>query len=141
MNDIAVTVDTVVLARDADEQFTHVLLIKRKNPPFQGSWALPGGFLDPTDKTLRLAAARELWEETGLALETLWQVGAWGTPDRDPRGYTVTVAFVGVVDGPLPDVQGQDDALEAEWVEINFGNMNLAFDHDDIINRALLRAS
>ena len=139
---INVTVDCVILTRD----LSHVLLITRKNDPFKGRWALPGGFLDEYDKSLRQGAARELEEETGLKVHRLWQVGTWGSPDRDPRGYTVTVAFFGLVAG-LQAVVGQDDATKAEWVEVKNAcgphtlGQGLAFDHEEIIQRALLAAS
>lgn len=141
VQNISITVDAVVFVRSPDPregEFSHVLLVKRKNEPFRHCWALPGGFLDEDDKDLQAGAARELEEETGLTGINLYQVGAWGSPNRDPRGYTVTVAFFGIVDEMFP-IEGRDDALEAAWLPIDFKGG--AFDHEEIIGRALLRAS
>lgn len=138
---ISVTVDTVIFFRKATQEITHLLLIQRKNDPFQGKWALPGGFVEETDKSLAHAASRELHEETGLEIipTRLWQVGSWGSPDRDPRGYTVTTAFFGVTNDRSP-VVGKDDAARAAWVRVSDG-LDLAFDHNEIVNRALLKAT
>ena len=84
----AVTVDVVLVTR---EPRPRVLLIRRKHDPFAGTWALPGGFVDPAE-TLAAAAGRELREETGVAAADLEQLGAFGDPGRDPRGWTVSVA-------------------------------------------------
>jgi len=128
---IAVTVDAVILYRKAG--ILNVLLIKRKNEPFRDQWALPGGFLEENE-TMEEGAKRELEEETGLKLEKLQQVGAFGTPGRDPRGRTISIAFVGLIDAE-PKVKASDDALDVKW--FNMSDLpNLAFDHLKIISEA-----
>ena len=113
---------------------TEVLLIKRKSEPYKDSWALPGGFLEEVE-SLETGAKRELEEETGLEIEGLHQIGAFGDPDRDPRGRTVTIAFWGIVPSK-GEVKGNDDAAEADWFFIS-GLPELAFDHRKIIQAAL----
>ncbi|MFY9606993.1 MAG: NUDIX hydrolase [Blastocatellia bacterium] len=127
----AVTVDIVLFHRA--KRGARVLLIQRKNEPFKGHWAFPGGFVDENE-SLEAAAARELREETGLEGIKLEQIGAFGDPGRDPRGHTVSVVF-----GAVLDEQAQpgpaDDAEAAEWHSA-FKPPDLAFDH-----RAILRAA
>ena len=128
---IEVTVDAVILYRKAG--ILNVLLIKRKNEPFRDQWALPGGFLEENE-TMEEGAKRELEEETGLKLEKLQQVGAFGTPGRDPRGRTISIAFVGLIDAE-PKVKASDDALDVKW--FNMSDLpNLDFDHLKIISEA-----
>ncbi len=130
----AVTVDLVVFSgRDAEKL---VLLIRRKHEPFAGRWALPGGFLE-MDETGSEAARRELKEETGTEIPgEIHFLGVYDAPGRDPRGRTISMAFVARIDGPVHGVTGADDAEAAEWVTI--GNaLNLAFDHDEILNAGL----
>lgn len=129
----SLTVDAAVFLREED--IVKILLIKRKNPPFQNSWALPGGFVD-MDESLEEAAARELKEETGLDNVNLSQLAAFGAVDRDPRGRTVSVVYYGETDMANREVKGNDDAAEAEWFDIE--NLpDLAFDHSDIIKMAI----
>ena len=114
---IAVTVDVVLLT--VVERQLMVLLIQRGKPPFEGAWALPGGFVEP-DEDLAEAAARELLEETGIGVEpeSLRQVGAYGHPDRDPRMRVVTVAY-GATVAQLPEVpRGGSDAAHAGLVPV-----------------------
>ena len=125
----AVTVDVVVLSDDGA-----VLLIRRKGEPFRGRWALPGGFMD-IDERLAEAAARELDEETGLAGLQLQQVQAFDDPGRDPRGRTISIAFLARVRG-RPEPRAGDDAAEARWRPLD-ALPPVAFDHDQIIARAL----
>ena len=128
---IAVTVDAVIFFRKAD--ILNVLLIQRKNEPFRDQWALPGGFLEENE-SMEEGAIRELEEETGLKLEKLQQVGAFGTPGRDPRGRTISIAFVGLI-GTEAKVKANDDAVDAKWFSLN-DLPNLAFDHRKIISEA-----
>jgi len=114
-----------------------VLLIRRANPPYQGQWALPGGFVE-LDEDLPDAALRELREETGVVPRALEPVGLWGRPGRDPRGRVVTAAFVAVVGPGCEAVRGADDAAEAAW-HPRRRLPSLAFDHADIIAAALTR--
>lgn len=153
---IAVTVDVVALTiRDG---MLHVLLIRRGGPPFQGLWALPGGFVraarDAED--LSEAAARELAEETGLTGESLGrvhleQLGTYGAPGRDPRMRVISVAYLAF--GPaLPDPRAGSDAADAVWVPVaSLGltaagsqppgtTRRLAFDHARILSDGLERA-
>ena len=111
-----------------------MLLIQRGDEPFKGAWAFPGGFMD-MDETTEQCAIRELEEETGLRLSDVHQIGAYSKIDRDPRGRTVTVAYLAIVDGPIA-VTGQDDAAKAEWCPLS-GLPHLAFDHYDIIQDAI----
>ena len=125
----SVTVDAVVLSRDA-----RILLVKRKDVPFKGRWALPGGFVE-IDEPLEDAAARELEEETGIAGVELRQLRAFGEPGRDPRGHTISVVFLAAVD-ERPEPTAGSDAAEARWLPL--GELPpMAFDHDKIIACAL----
>lgn len=124
----AVTTDIVVLRGD------EILLIRRAHAPFEGSWALPGGFLDE-DETLEACAARELMEETGVTCGALRLVGTYSEPDRDPRERTVSVAFATHVVADT-EAKAGDDAGEAGWFALD-ALPDLAFDHDRIIKDAL----
>lgn len=105
----SVTVDNVVIAGLPDRPAA--LLIKRRNHPFIGKWAFPGGFLD-MDESPEQGAKRELFEETGVAGVEPVQLGAYGRPDRDPRGRIITIAFLSVLpEGASP--RAGDDAADA----------------------------
>lgn len=127
----AVTADCVVMTKEA---MPKVLLIERGNDPFKGCWAFPGGFMD-MDETTEQCAIRELKEETGLVVEKVLQIGAYSKVDRDPRGRTISVAYLAIIDKPV-DVTGQDDAAKAQWFPIDV-LPPLAFDHEDIIRDAI----
>ena len=127
----AVTADCVVITREAEPK---VLLIQRGDQPFKGGWAFPGGFMN-MDETTEQCAIRELEEETGLRLSKIQQIGAYSKVDRDPRGRTITVAYLGIVDTPVA-VRGQDDAAKAEWWSLS-DLPHLAFDHYDIMQDAI----
>lgn len=130
----AVTADMIVLT---DEPEPQILLILRGDEPFKGCWAFPGGFMN-MDETTEQCVRRELKEETGLDIEEVQQVGAYSTVDRDPRGRTITVAYITHVPQILP-VTGLDDAAEAKWWPIN-ALPPLAFDHAQILRDALRRS-
>ena len=106
----AVTADCIVITREAEPK---VLLIQRGDEPFKGGWAFPGGFMN-MDETTEQCAIRELEEETGLRVSNVHQIGAYSKVDRDPRGRTITVAYLAIIDEPIA-VTGQDDAVKAEW--------------------------
>ena len=127
----AVTADCVVFTKEADAK---VLLIQRGDEPYKDCWAFPGGFMN-MDETTEQCAIRELEEETGMKVTGLHQIGAYSKVDRDPRGRTVTVAYLVVIDKPLP-VIGQDDAAQAKWWPLS-SLPKLAFDHDDIMADAI----
>jgi len=123
----ALTVDAVWIRHGK------VLLVRRRWPPFVGSWALPGGFVEPRE-TVEEAVVRELREETGLAARPGRIVGVYSGPDRDPRKPTATVAFLMRGRGGPP--RASDDAASAEWVELSRARP-LAFDHERILRDAV----
>lgn len=127
----AVTADCVVITKEAEPK---VLLIQRGADPYKGCWAFPGGFMN-MDETTEQCAIRELEEETGLKLTTIKQIGAYSKVDRDPRGRTITVAYLAIIDKPA-QVTGQDDAAKAEWFPLS-ALPELAFDHVDIMADAI----
>jgi 8-oxo-dGTP diphosphatase len=110
-----------------------VLLIKRGHYPFQGQWAVPGGYID-MDEELHDTAARELQEETGLTGIKLRQLITMGTVGRDPRGRMITVVFYGVIDKAV-QVKGGDDASDAKWFDML--PHPLAFDHEQVLEIAI----
>jgi 8-oxo-dGTP diphosphatase len=132
----ALTVDIVIFSlRDAALQ---ALLIRRGNPPFEGQWAIPGGFVGMTE-ALEEAASRELEEETGLQAAYLEQLYTYGQPDRDPRGRVVSVAYFALIPpGQKHRPTGGTDAVEAAWHPVE-SLPRLAFDHDEILRYALRR--
>lgn len=131
---ILVTVDALVFGYLSPDQLS-VLLIKRKNPPFQDQWALPGGFVE-NHESLEDGAKRELWEETGISVKQMHQLYAFGEPGRDPRGRVVSVAYWCRVDPSQHPIKARTDAKEVQWFDVN--NLpELAFDHEAIISRAL----
>ena len=103
--------------------FTHtdgrprVLLVRRGGHPFIGTWALPGGFVEP-EETVETAARRELWEETGIENAPVRQIGTYSDPHRDPRTRVITVAFYSCLDGLPAQPKAGDDAAEAGAFEI-----------------------
>jgi 8-oxo-dGTP diphosphatase len=124
----ALTVDCVIY----DPQW-RVLLIRRKNEPHRGAFALPGGFVE-VGETVEAACRREAREETGLEVGDLVLVGVYSTPGRDPRGHTVSVAFIARLPEAVSPIAG-DDAAEAEWVG-DWRAHKLAFDHAEILEDA-----
>ena len=128
----ALTVDIVVFALDAED--LQVMLIERDLEPFEGSWALPGGFVH-VDETLDVAARRELAEETGLKDIFLEQLYSFGALDRDPRERVVTVAYYALVNLEGHEVQAATDARSAAWFSVN-DLPDLAFDHAAILHMA-----
>jgi 8-oxo-dGTP diphosphatase len=131
----SVTVDVVILARQ-DEHYV-VLLVQRSKPPFEGCWAIPGGFVEPNEP-LESAARRELREETGLEPTDLEQMHTFGNPGRDPRGWTISVAYLAVLSAQEKEAwqpQAGSDASAAGWFDLE--NLPaLAFDHKQILGHA-----
>ena len=127
----AVTADCVVMTKESVPQ---VLLIERGADPYKGCWAFPGGFMN-MDETTEQCAIRELEEETGMKVTELHQIGAYSKVDRDPRGRTITVAYLVIIDHPIA-VTGQDDAAKAQWFSVD-ALPPLAFDHEDIMQDAI----
>jgi len=107
-----------------------VLLIRRKNEPFKGAYALPGGFID-IGETTEAACRREVLEEAGIVVDRLALVGVYSDPKRDPRGHTVSIAYTTrFAEAPSP--RAGSDAEAAEWVK-DWKTKKLAFDHALII--------
>lgn len=135
----AVTVDVVILTMSDGR--LHVLLVRRGVAPFEGMWAIPGGFKRPGE-TLDETATRELGEETGVeGAALLTQFGAYGDPERDPRMNVVTVAYLAVLRDIGVIVAGTD-AAEAALVPVSNalnGQLELAFDHSQILRDAVER--
>ncbi len=138
----AVTVDIVLFAFEAAD--LQLLLVARAKEPFANQWALPGGFVE-MDEPLDAAARRELLEETGFSAHYVEQLHAFGTPDRDPRGRTISIAHLALASAEevaqMPP-RAADDAVAARWWGIDT-LPSLAFDHAQIVTLASdrLRAS
>lgn len=136
----AVTVDIVILTMSAGA--LNVLLVRRGEDPFEGFWAIPGGFKRPSE-TLDEAAKRELREETGVdAPPVLAQFGAYGDPGRDPRMNVVTVGYLAVL-RDVGEIKAGTDAAEAALTPVSDvlgGKLQLAFDHQQIVRDAIERA-
>ncbi len=124
----SVTVDNLII------KHSDVLLIQRYNPPYEGFWALPGGFIE-IKETLENAASRELREETGIINVKLKQWRTFDDPDRDPRGRTISVVFTGWLQNSNIKPKAASDASNARWFNIN-DLPELAFDHSEILKLA-----
>ncbi len=131
-----VTVDAVIFKRTQGK--IAILLINRKNDPYKGCWAFPGGFVE-MDEELDDAAARELAEETNLKDIDLEQMHTFGKVGRDPRGRQITIAFIGFTDENNENIKAGDDAAQAKWFDINDLPKNMAFDHDEVAKFAIER--
>jgi len=122
----SVAVDGVLIKGDK------ILLIKRKNEPFKGRWALPGGFVE-YGETVEEAVLREFEEEVGLRARIKKLLGVYSKPDRDPRGHVISIVFLLDAEG---DAKAGDDAADARFFPLD--NLPpLAFDHDEIIKDAI----
>lgn len=127
---------TPLVAVDAVVKYSEnsIVLIRRKNPPFRGEFALPGGFVD-VGQTVEEACIRETYEETNIRVTIKKLIGVFSAPNRDPRGHNISIAFLCE---PLTDSEkplAKDDAQALEIVKFtNLSSLKLAFDHKDIIN-------
>lgn len=119
----SVTTDIIVLKHSGKIEQTEkgfkVLMVKRKNHPCIGCWALPGGFVNLTED-VKTAAKRELEEETHLSNIPMEQLRTWGEAWRDPRYRVITVAYLALVDENVSPIQADDDAADAAWMDIEF---------------------
>lgn len=134
----AVTVD-IILFTFYDNDLK-VLLIERKHPPFEATWALPGGFVE-IDEDVEDAALRELAEETNVTEVYLEQLYTFGEPNRDPRTRVITVAYFALLSADQVarlQIQGASDAVNARWWSM-YSLPALAFDHDRVLQYALQR--
>ncbi len=132
----SVTVDCVIFAYAVGKSLK-VLLIQRQHEPYEGRWALPGGFVEE-EETLEEAALRELQEETGVQDVFVEQLYTFGEPGRDPRGRVITIAYYALVNLEEHPVRASSDARMARWFEVD-RLPPLAFDHDLILEAALAR--
>jgi len=130
-----VTVDVIIFS--LCEEGLRVLLVKRGHPPFEGMWAIPGGFVG-IDESLEEAALRELEEEAGVHDVYLEQLYTFGDPGRDSRGRVVTVVYFALISATDTCPHAGDDAAEARWWSV-YDLPLLAFDHTDILAYALQR--
>ena len=122
------TVDAIILYEDSN-----IVLIRRKNPPYQGELALPGGFVD-IGETVENACIREALEETNVNVKINKLIGVFSDPKRDPRGHTVTVAFLCEPVDKKSQPKALDDAEALEIVPLSkISSLKIAFDHMDII--------
>ena len=122
------TVDAVILF-----QQNSIVLIRRKNPPFKGELALPGGFVD-IGETIETACIREAYEETNINIKIINLIGVFSEPERDPRGHTVSIAFLCEPLSKTEKPLAKDDAQALEIVPISkLASLKIAFDHLDII--------
>ena len=128
----AVTTDIVIFTIRQDE--LKVLLVKRANAPFQGEWALPGGFVG-LEESLEEGARRELQEETGVAGVYLEQLYTFGKPDRDPRERVITVAYYALIPTDEVEIRAATDAEGVSWYGME-ELPQLAFDHAEILDAA-----
>ncbi|MBA2363270.1 MAG: NUDIX hydrolase [Chloroflexia bacterium] len=126
----AVTVDILVLSWDG--AFASLLFIRRGAEPYEGFWALPGGFLE-LEETLQQAALRELEEETGLRPDAVLPGPVFDAVHRDPRGRVISVPHVAVVLAEDVELHHGSDASDAEFFPLSALPEQLAFDHFDII--------
>ena len=134
---IKVAVDAVVFGYSKHEGVS-VLLIQRKYPPFQNSWAIPGGFV-LEQESLETAVRRELQEETGITVNYLEQLYTFGNPGRDPRQRIISIAYFALVkSAKFQQLKASTDAEHAQWFGIK-QLPELAFDHLDILNVAIER--
>jgi 8-oxo-dGTP diphosphatase len=128
------TVDTII------QKDSQILLVKRKNEPFKGYLALPGGFINEGEK-VEEAARREVKEETSLDIELIDILGVYSDPNRDPRGHIMSTVFIGQIpyDKEKLEALAQDDATEVVWINLDeIDHTNLAFDHKKIISNYIL---
>lgn len=135
MESLRATVDIVIFT--LREGSLQVLLVKRGVPPFEGQYAIPGGFIRG-DESLEEAALRELHEETGMRNVFLEQLYTFGDPKRDPRGRVITVAYYALIASDKLSLVAGADAAEAQWFPAS-GVPPLAFDHKSILDYALER--
>ena len=145
---VATTVDTVIFT--IRQGILSVLLIERGEHPYQGAWAIPGGFINPTEDADE-AAVRELYEETGINAELenmhLEQLKTYTAPNRDPRMRVISIAYVALV-SDMPSPTYGDDAAGARWWAVDdilnpqeeADRIELAFDHEQILRDGLARA-
>jgi 8-oxo-dGTP diphosphatase len=133
IQNIKVATDAIVFSGKGDDM--QLLLIKRKNDPYKGMWALPGGFVED-DEELEAGAIRELEEETGFRVPAMTQLYTFGRVGRDTRGRTITVTYYTFADAASQTVQGADDATEAKWIKVS-DITALAFDHMEMLEMAL----
>ncbi|MHC1577037.1 MAG: NUDIX domain-containing protein [Methanosarcinaceae archaeon] len=119
------TVDAVIILNGK------IVLVKRRNPPYQGKFALPGGFVE-IGETTEDAAARESAEETGLSIGIIKLIGVYSQPTRDPREHTVTVCYLARGEG---EPRADSDAEDVQLFDIE-NIPELAFDHNKIIKDA-----
>lgn len=129
----AVAADCAIFGFDGNK--VQILLIERGNYPYEGFWAVPGGFVN-MDETTDKAAIRELMEETGVAASNVELYGVFSEPDRDPRERVITIGYFSVM--RKIEVEGADDAAKADWFDID-KLPPLAFDHDEGIRLAVNR--
>lgn len=128
----SLTVDVALFSMD--QWLPAVLLIRRGRLPFKGRWALPGGFVDEGEDPVA-AAAREVVEETSMAVRTLYPIGFYGAPGRDPRGHVVSAIFL----AGATECSGQqagDDAANARWFD-PWDPPVMAFDHHEVLSNCV----
>jgi 8-oxo-dGTP diphosphatase len=119
------TVDAVILYNG------RIVLIQRKNPPFQGKFALPGGFVE-VGETVEEAVVREAREEAGLSIEIVKLLGVYSDPLRDPRGHTVSICYLSLGHG---DLKAGSDAKDVFLFDVD-DVPEMAFDHNKILEQA-----